>query len=89
MEDVRFCAIQERNYMILKAVCDYVDPECFEHYRARYHQEDHFVSYYRGTTMRNHYDGRYGGGRFWNMKSDRRPEDERGLVGLQEQSIYG
>ena len=89
MEDVRFCAVQERNYMILKAVCDYVEPGSFDVLRSRYHQEDFFLSYYRGTTMRNHYDGRYGGSRFWNMKSDRRPEDERGLVGLQETSIYG
>ena len=39
--------------------------------------------------MRNHYDGRFGSGRFWHLKSNRKPEDERGLVGTQEQSIYG
>ena len=26
--------------------------------------------------MRNHYDGRFGSGRFWHLKSNRRPEDE-------------
>ena len=36
MEDVRFCAIQERNYMLLKAVCDSDGPEMFEAYRQRY-----------------------------------------------------
>ena len=64
MEDVRYLAVQERNYMVLKAVCDYSDPRSFEFFRSRYNQEDYFVSYYRGTTMRNHYDGRYGTGRF-------------------------
>ena len=89
MEDVRFCAVQERNYMILRAICDHSDPAMFDLMRSRYHQEDHFVSYYRGATMRNHYDGRFGSGRFWHLKANRVPEDERGLVGTQEQSIYG
>ena len=89
MEDVRFCALQERNYMILKAVCDYTDPRSFELFRSRYNQEDHFLSYYRGSTMRNHYDGRYGSGRYAHMKGQRTPEDNRGLVGFQEQSTYG
>ena len=40
MEDIRFCAIQERNYMILKSLCDVVDPRQFELFRARYNQED-------------------------------------------------
>src|SRR6056300_821292 len=43
LEDVRFCAIQERNYMILRAICDYSDPRMFGLFRARYNQEDHFV----------------------------------------------
>ena len=89
MEDVRYLAVQERNYMILKAVCDYSDPRAFEFFRSRYNQEDHFVSYYRGTTMRNHYDGRYGSSRFQHLKANRVPEDERGLVGKQEVSTYG
>ena len=50
--------------MILKAVCDYTDPRAFELFRSRYNQEDHFLSYYRGSTMRNHYDGRYGSNRY-------------------------
>ena len=89
MEDVRFCAVQERNYMILKAVCDYAEPDAWDTLRSRYNQEDHFLSYYRGTTMRNHYDGRFGSSRFMKLKSDRRPEDERNLVGSQEVSTYG
>ena len=84
MEDVRFCAVQERNYMILKAICDYSDSDLWNLMRARYNQEDMFVSYVRGTTMRNHYDGRFGSSRFWHLKSNRKPEDERGLVGTQE-----
>ena len=75
--------------MVLKAVCDYADPRAFEFLRSRYNQEDHFVSYYRGTTMRNHYDGRYGSGRFMHSKAQRTPEDVKGLVGTQEQSYYG
>ena len=39
--------------------------------------------------MRNHYDGRYGSGRYAHMKGQRTPEDNRGLVGFQEQSTYG
>ena len=89
MEDVRYLSVTERNYMVLKAVCDYSDPRAFEFFRSRYNQEDFFVSYYRGTTMRNHYDGRYGSGRFQHLKSNRTPEDDRGLVGSQEVSTYG
>ena len=40
MEDVRFVAIQERNYMILKAVCDISNPQYFDLLRNRYNQED-------------------------------------------------
>lgn len=36
MEDVRFCAIQERNYMILRAICDYSDPRMWNLMRSRY-----------------------------------------------------
>ena len=90
MEDVRFCAVQERNYMILKACCDQSEtPDAWDLLRSRYNQEDTFLSYYRGTTMRNHYDGRFGTARMFNIKSNRRPEDERGLVGAQEVSTYG
>lgn len=89
MEDIRFCAGQERNYMIMRAVSDHSDPEMFELYRSRYNQEDHFVSYYRGSTMKNHYDGRYGSGRFFTNKSNRLPEDEKNLVSAHEVSTYG
>ena len=89
MEDVRYCAIQERNYMILRAICDYSDPAKWDLYRSRYNQEDHYVSYYRGTSMRNHYDGRFGSSRYMHLKANRRPEDERGLVSLQEVTTYG
>jgi hypothetical protein len=41
MEDIRFCAIQERNYMILKSICDNADPDLFKIIRNRYNQEDH------------------------------------------------
>ena len=40
MEDVRYVAVQERNYMILKAICDREDPRYFELMRPRYNQED-------------------------------------------------
>ena len=89
MEDVRFCAISERNYMILRAICDYSDPKMWDLMRARYNQEDFFLSYVRGTTMKHHYDGRFSSSRYWHLKSNRKPEDERGLVGTGEQSVYG
>ena len=40
MEDVRFTAIEQKNYMITKAISDTVHPGVFEHIRWRYHQED-------------------------------------------------
>ena len=89
MEDVRFVALQERNYMILKAICDTENPELFELYRARFNQEDFFVSYVRGSTTKNYYDGRYGSSRWWDIHTQRKPEDEKYLVGFQEQSMHG
>ncbi len=89
MEDVKYLAITRRNYMILKAVCDHTNPEMFDLFRSRYNQEDFFLSYQKGSTMKHYYDGRYGGERFLHLKSNRRPEDERGLVGYQEVSTYG
>ena len=89
MEDVRFLAIQRRNFMIMKAVCDQANPEMFDLFRSRYNQEDFFLSYTRGVTMKNFYDGRYGSERYIHLKSNRVPEDERGLVGFQEVSTYG
>ena len=89
MEDIRFIAVSERNYMILKAICDSENPELFEAYRSRYNQEDFFLSYIRGSTAKNYYDGRYGSSRWWDIHTYRKPEDERYLVGFQEQSMHG
>ena len=89
MEDVRYCAIQERNYMILRALCDVSAPEKFELMRSRYNQEDHFLSYYRGSTAKNFYDGRYGTSRMFQVKGWRLPEDEKGLVTGEQVSTYG
>lgn len=89
MEDIRYVAIQERNYMILKAICDRTDPRYFELFRSRYNQEDMFLSYYIGSTMKNYYDGKMGRSRFFQMKANRTPEDEKGLVSGNEQTTYG
>ena len=88
MEDIRFVAIQERNFLILKAICDHVDPELFEFYRQRYNQDDFFNSYIKGTSMKGHMDGRFGTTRFMNLKANRIAQDETGLVGYQEQFSY-
>ena len=88
MEDVRYVALQERNYMILKAICDYKDPKMFEFFRSRYNQEDTLNTVANGSPMRHGYDGRFGVGRYMYCKSFRRPEDEDGLVGYQEVSHY-
>ena len=69
MEDVRYTSLQERNYMILKAICDYKDPRFFEFYRKRYNQDDIYVSFVNGATGRHGYDGRYGTGRYWNVRA--------------------
>ena len=89
MEDVRFCAIQERNFMILKAICDYADPRVFNLLRSRYNQEDIHQSHVNGCTGRNWIDGRLGNNRFFHLKTDRVSEDAKGLVGLQEVSTFG
>ena len=68
--------------MILKAICDSENPELFELYRSRYNQEDIFVSYTKGNSYKNYYDGRFGTSRFLNIKYYRRPEDENYLVGF-------
>ncbi len=39
MEDVRICAIHERNYLMLQSICA-SDPAVFEELRRRYNQED-------------------------------------------------
>lgn len=43
MEDLRFTAIEQRNYMINKAVADQYSPELFEHLRERFTQNDIFI----------------------------------------------
>ncbi len=88
VEDIKFVALQERNYMILKAMCDYHDSKLFEFFRTRYSQNDIYVDAVRGVSGRHGYDGRFGIGRYWNVKSYRRPEDEDGLVSFQQQSHY-
>jgi len=40
MEDVRFTALDQKNYMIIKAMSDATQPGHFENIRWRYHQED-------------------------------------------------
>jgi hypothetical protein len=40
MEDVRFTALEQKKYMITKAICDATNPGLFEHVRRRYNQED-------------------------------------------------
>lgn len=43
MEDLRFTAIEQRNYMINKAIADQYSPALFEHLRKRFYQEDVFI----------------------------------------------
>ena len=40
MEDVRYTALEQRNYMIIKSVSDAYNENAFEEIRWRYHQED-------------------------------------------------
>ena len=40
MEDVRYTALEQKNYMVSKALSDKVNPAYFENIRWRYHQED-------------------------------------------------
>ena len=88
MEDIRYVALEQRNYMILKAICDAKDPRHFEFMRKRWNQDDMFMKIVKGSTLRMGYDGRFGQSRYWNVKTQRRPEDEEGLVGFQEVSHY-
>ena len=34
--------------------------------------------------MKNYYDGRFGSSRFYHLKSNKKAEDENGMVGFQE-----
>jgi len=43
MEDLRYTAIEQRDYMIDKAIADQYSPALFEHLRKRFNQEDIFV----------------------------------------------
>lgn len=40
MEDVRFTALEQKTYMVNKAISDATQPGHFENIRWRYHQED-------------------------------------------------
>jgi hypothetical protein len=40
MEDVRFTALEQRNYLIIKSLADSIHEGMFENIRWRYHQED-------------------------------------------------
>jgi hypothetical protein len=40
LEDVRFTALEQRNYMIIKSLADSIHDGMFENIRWRYHQED-------------------------------------------------
>jgi hypothetical protein len=40
MEDIRYTAIEQKNYMITKAISDAIHPGIFENIRWRFHQED-------------------------------------------------
>ena len=88
MEDVRYVALQQRNYMILKAICDSKDSRHLEFLRKRWNADDVFITAVKGASLRSGYDGRFGTSRYWNIKSNRKPEDEEGLVGFQEVSHY-
>ena len=68
--------------MILKTICDISKPGSFDFMRERYYQKDVFEPTVKGANLRHGYDGRFGTSRYWNIKSQRRPEDEDGLVGF-------
>jgi hypothetical protein len=40
MEDVRFTALDMKNYMVIKALSDNLNPAFFPYIRQRFHQED-------------------------------------------------
>ncbi len=40
MEDIRYTALEQKEFMIVKAICDIKDPGFFENIRWLYHQED-------------------------------------------------
>lgn len=88
MEDVRYVAIQERNYMLLRALCDSACPENLEAYRNQYNQEDFHVPFFVPISLRVTPDGKPGSSRFFDFKQVRKAENEMGLVNSNEMSIY-
>ena len=40
MEDVKFTALEQRNFMIIKSLADSINPYMWDNIRWRYHQED-------------------------------------------------
>jgi hypothetical protein len=40
MEDIRYTALEQKNYIILKAMAENIHPAVFENVRKRFHQED-------------------------------------------------
>lgn len=40
MEDLRYTAVEMKDYMVIKSVSDAINPSYFEHIRWRFHQED-------------------------------------------------
>jgi hypothetical protein len=40
MEDIRYTALEQRNYMIYKSVLDSINPVYFENVRWRYYNDD-------------------------------------------------
>ncbi len=50
MEDLRFTALEQKNYMINKAIADQCSPGFCEKIRQRFNQEDIYVDLLRKTT---------------------------------------
>jgi hypothetical protein len=40
MENLRYTALDQKNYMVVKAIADNQGPNVFENIRWRFHQED-------------------------------------------------
>jgi hypothetical protein len=40
MEDIRYTAIEQKRFIVLKAITETINPAVFENVRRRYHQED-------------------------------------------------
>jgi hypothetical protein len=46
MEDLRYTALEMKNYMVIKSISDALNPSYFEHIRWRFHQEDILYIFY-------------------------------------------